>query len=88
MATISFDRRIEIKPEDMDRFLDALEADYPPIPYDEAKAKYIGEEGLKELRKLLGGTVTGTTCWMIEALPIAGLSQEDFFMRQSLFCQR
>ena len=59
MATISFDRRIEIKPEDMDRFLDALEADYPPIPYDEAKAKYIGEEGLKELRKLLGGNGDG-----------------------------
>ncbi len=43
MATISFDRRIEIKPEDMDRFLDAMEADYPPIPHDEKKARFLGK---------------------------------------------
>ncbi len=29
MAAIRFDRRIEVKPEDMDRFHDALEANYP-----------------------------------------------------------
>ena len=54
MATISFDRRIEIKPEDMDHFLDAMEADYPPIPHDEKRARFLGEAGLKELRRILG----------------------------------
>ena len=54
MATISFDRRIELKPEDVDRFLDAAEAYYPPIPHDEEKSRFLGEAGLKELRRILG----------------------------------
>ena len=56
MATISFDRRIEIKPEDMERFLDALEADYPPITgLDKIDDSFIGDKGLDSLRTLLGG---------------------------------
>lgn len=55
MATISFDRRIEIKPEDMDRFLDALEADYPPITgLDKIDDSFLGDKGLESLRTLLG----------------------------------
>ena len=55
MATISFDRRIEIKPEDMDRFLDALEADYPPITeLDKIDDSFIGDKGLEKLRKVWG----------------------------------
>ena len=55
MATISFDRRIEVKPEDMDRFLDALEADYPPIAgLDKIDDSFIGEKGLDALRKVAG----------------------------------
>ena len=55
MATISFDRRVEIKPEDMDRFLDALEADYPPITgLDKIDDSFIGDKGLENLRKVWG----------------------------------
>ena len=53
MATISFDRKIEIKPEYMDRFLDALEADYPPINYDEEKFDTEYKEGREKLDKCL-----------------------------------
>ena len=51
MATISFDRKIEIKPEDMDRFLDALEAEYPPIPYDEEKFDEMCRKGREAIDK-------------------------------------
>ena len=55
MATISFDRHIEVKPEDMDRFLDALEANYPPITgLDKIDDSFIGEKGLEALRNVVG----------------------------------
>ena len=53
MATISFDRKIEIKPEYMDTFLDALEADYPPINYNEEKVEAEYKEGREKLDKWL-----------------------------------